>query len=86
VNRGEKSCDIYNLGNSSPVKLMDFIKVLEDVIGKKAVINHMGMQPGDVVKTAADISRSTEDLGYIPKTSILQQKSYIKANVIHGRI
>jgi len=70
VNREKKSCDIYNLGNSSPVKLMDFIKVLEDVIGKKAVINHMGMQPGDVVKTAADISRSTEDLGYIPKTSI----------------
>ncbi len=68
--RNVSSYDIYNLGNNKPVKLMDFICYLEKIIGKKAIINHMGMQPGDVVKTVADISKSVDEIGYNPSVPI----------------
>jgi len=61
---------IYNIGNNSPVKLMDFIKTLEKKIGKKAERNMMGMQPGDVYSTYADTSDLIKDLGYKPETSL----------------
>jgi UDP-glucuronate 4-epimerase len=64
------SYDIYNLGNNRPIKLMDFIGILEKTIGKKAIVNGMGMQPGDVIKTAADISKSVEELNYKPSVPI----------------
>jgi UDP-glucuronate 4-epimerase len=61
---------IYNIGNNNPVKLTDFIHVLEDRLGKKAHINFMPMQPGDVKSTYADISDLSRDTGYAPSTSI----------------
>lgn len=61
---------IYNIGNSAPVELMDFISVIEKTAGKTAVKQMMGMQPGDVVCTYADTSRLEEDFGYKPATSI----------------
>jgi len=61
---------IINLGAGSPVKLMDFIHIIEDKLGKKAKLNLMGMQKGDVKKTAADISLAKELLGYRPKVDI----------------
>ncbi len=61
--------EIFNLGNNTPVSLNEFITTLEEVIGKKAKINQMGMQPGDVNITYADISKAQKLLGYDPKTS-----------------
>ena len=61
---------IYNIGHGSPVNLMDFIKAIEHSLGKQAIINYMPMQPGDVLKTTADISRLKKELGYTPKVRI----------------
>lgn len=61
---------IYNIGNSSPVKLIDFIKEIEKALHKKAKINMMEMQPGDVEKTYADITGLINDFNYKPNTSI----------------
>ncbi len=61
---------IYNIGNNSPVKLMDFIETLEAAIGKKAEKNFMDMQDGDVVSTYADVSGLIEDFAYKPDTSL----------------
>ncbi len=61
---------IYNIGNGSPVKLMDFISTLEDKLGEKAKLNLVGMQPGDVYSTYADISELYSDFGYKPKVNI----------------
>ena len=61
---------IYNIGNSHPIDLMDFIKVIESTSGKKAILNMMDMQPGDVTCTYADTSRLEKDFDYKPATSI----------------
>lgn len=61
---------IYNVGNSNPIKLIDFIKILEDKIGIKAKLNKLPIQPGDVVSTYADVSDLDSDLGYKPQVSI----------------
>lgn len=47
---------MYNIGNNQPIKLMKFISVLEDKLGIEADKNYMGMQPGDVLRTYADVS------------------------------
>ena len=64
------SCEIFNLGNSNSEDLMDMIAVIEKYVNKKAKIRYLGMQPGDVKKTFADIEHSKRKLGYSPKTSI----------------
>lgn len=61
---------IYNIGNNKPVKLLEFISEIEIAIGKKAKINFMPLQPGDVVRTWADISMLQKDFGYEPETCI----------------
>jgi len=61
---------IYNIGNNSPVQLLDFIKTLEKAIGKEATKNFMDMQDGDVVSTYADVSDLINDFGYKPDTSL----------------
>jgi len=61
---------LYNLGNNKPVKLLDFIREIERSIGVKADINFLPMQPGDVVKTWADITESKNDFGYEPGITI----------------
>ncbi len=61
---------VYNIGNSNPVKLMKFISAIEKSTGKKAIINKMPMQPGDVPSTYADIDSLSKELGYEPKTNI----------------
>jgi UDP-glucuronate 4-epimerase len=62
-------CEIYNIGNSRAEELMDFIGEIEKNIGKKAKINYLPMQPGDVPATVADIAK-LQKLGYEPKTNI----------------
>ncbi|MEJ7735788.1 MAG: NAD-dependent epimerase/dehydratase family protein [Chitinophagaceae bacterium] len=64
------SYNIYNLGNNKPVKLIDFIKILEDLLGKEAHKRFVDMQPGDVLTTYADITASERDFGYAPETNI----------------
>lgn len=63
---------IYNIGFSHPVGLMEFIRVLEEIIGKKAKKEFLPMQPGDVYQTYADISKVNRDFGYKPSTSLKQ--------------
>ncbi len=62
--------EIFNLGNSTPVELLDFIGIIEDELGIEAQKRMLPMQPGDVEMTAADITRSTQLLGFAPKTSV----------------
>ena len=63
---------LYNLGNHKPVELMYFIAMLEELIGKKAVIRMLPRQPGDVDVTYADIDSAVRDLGYAPGTTLEQ--------------
>lgn len=61
---------IYNIGNSSPVKLMDFITAIERALGKEAKKDLLPIQPGDVPATYADTAALEAELGYKPNTSI----------------
>lgn len=61
---------IYNIGNNAPVKLMDFISILEKEIGKTATKNYMGMQDGDVQSTYADTEDLRNDFAYHPHTEL----------------
>jgi UDP-glucuronate 4-epimerase len=62
--------NIYNIGNSSPVKLLDFIETIEKALGKESVKEFHDMQPGDVYKTYADVSELEKNIGYAPHTSL----------------
>ena len=59
-----------NLGNNSPVKLLDLIHTIAEVTGNKLEIEQLPMQPGDVNITFADISKAQKMLDYEPKTSL----------------
>jgi len=61
---------IYNIGNSKPVKLTDFIEAIEQALGKKAQRQLMPIQPGDVEKTWADVTSLKEEYGYNPDTPV----------------
>ena len=64
--------EIFNLGESQVVKLSYMIELLENALGKKAIIDRQPMQPGDVPLTFADISKARARLGYNPHTKIEQ--------------
>lgn len=66
---GHPSHKLYNIGNSDLLSLMDFIKLIEEFLGKKAKMKMLPMQLADVKQTSADIKESTRDFGYSPKTS-----------------
>lgn len=61
---------IFNVGNSTPVKLIDFITTLEEAIGRKAILEMLPMQPGDVEVTYADTAKLEKAVGYKPSTSL----------------
>ncbi|MEJ7586590.1 MAG: NAD-dependent epimerase [Ferruginibacter sp.] len=61
---------LYNIGNSKPVKLTDFIEAIETKIGRQAEKKLMAMQPGDVHRTFADVTPLKENMGYRPTTPI----------------
>jgi len=61
---------IYNIGNNKPVKLMDYIAALEIALGKKAKINFLPLQPGDVPDTYADSDNLKKKFNYKPSTSV----------------
>jgi UDP-glucuronate 4-epimerase len=61
---------IYNIGNNKPAELFDFIRILERQLGRKAKMNLLPMQPGDVPKTFADVDDLMKDVGFKPATSL----------------
>lgn len=61
---------VYNIGNSSPVELMDYITALEDALGIEAKKNMMPMQPGDVMETSADTADLYNTIDFKPETSV----------------
>ncbi len=61
---------LYNIGNNQPVKLMRFIEVLEAALGRKAKMNLLPMQPGDVPATYADVDDLARAVGFRPSTSL----------------
>ena len=65
-----KGFEIFNLGNSNPVELSDLIKLIEKITGKKAAVNYIDSQAGDMIKTYADILKARKMLKYNPKISI----------------
>ena len=79
---------IYNIGNQRAVALMDYISALETQIGRKAIIEFVGAQPGDVPNTESDSSRLVEEFDFAPRVSLEQgikrfiewYKSYYKVD------
>lgn len=67
---GRALSEVYNIGHSTPVALMDFIRCIERVSGHRAECRMVPMQPGDVRTTCADTSRLVRDYGYRPRTGI----------------
>jgi UDP-glucuronate 4-epimerase len=61
---------VYNIGGGQPVKLMRFIELIEENLGRKAKIKFLPMQPGDVADTTADVTTLREDVGYQPLTPV----------------
>lgn len=61
---------LYNIGNQTPVALMDFIEALESALGRTAVKRFLPLQPGDVPETHADVGDLTTDMGYRPTTPV----------------
>ena len=70
INKLKSNFNIFNIGNSNPINLLDFIRFLEIEFNKKAELDLCQIQPGDVVSTWADISKLKETLNYSPSTSI----------------
>ena len=69
INYNDTQYEIINLGGGAPVSLNQMIETIEKVLNKKAKIERLPMQPGDVNKTAADITKAKKLLNYNPKTS-----------------
>lgn len=64
------TCEVFNLGNHKSEELMDVVRLIEEKLGKKAEIEFLPMQPGDIPESFADIDKSTEMLGYKPTTNV----------------
>jgi len=71
-NRSDTVFEVYNIGNGTSVPLMDFIQAIENACGKKAIIRFKDMQPGDVLKTHADVTALKEKFLYTPKTNVIE--------------
>ena len=65
-------CEVFNIGNTKSEYLMDMIRVIEETLRKKAKINFIDIQPGEVKKTVADISYTQKRLFFKPKTEIFE--------------
>ncbi|MBX3385210.1 MAG: epimerase, partial [Phycisphaeraceae bacterium] len=75
---------VWNLGGSDPVTLADMVATIERVVGRKAEVQRLPSQPGDVERTFADLTRSAAELGYRPSTpfevGVRKQWEWIKAS------
>jgi len=63
---------LFNIGNNSPVALMDFIRTVEQACGQQAIKEYLPMQDGDVPITYADTRRLQQAIGYVPSTSLAE--------------
>lgn len=63
---------VFNIGNNSPVKLMDFVVAIENAVGKKAIKNFMPLQAGDIPSSCADVTELAASIGFRPNTPIQQ--------------
>ena len=63
---------VYNIGNNKPVQLMDYIDALEKTLGKKAKINFLPLQPGDVPDTYANVDNLNKKFSFKPSTSVIE--------------
>ena len=61
---------VHNIGSHRPVELMRYIEIMEECLGRKAVLNLLPRQPGDVLATYADIESLSEQVGYRPRVSL----------------
>jgi UDP-glucuronate 4-epimerase len=79
---------VWNLGNSTPVTLSEMISTIERVVGKRADVRRLPMQPGDVERTWADLARASAELGYAPMTTFEQgvkaQWNAMQAAALHS--
>lgn len=66
----DSSYEVINLGNNQPVTLSELVATIEEVLGKKALLNKLPEQPGDVPVTFADISKAQQLLGYAPRVGL----------------
>jgi UDP-glucuronate 4-epimerase len=71
IKLSSKTYEIINLGNNKPIKLIDMIQQIETILNKKAILNKLPSQPGDVLTTFADISKSNKVLNFSPKTKFI---------------
>lgn len=79
VNTNDTVFEIFNLGGDKTVSLIEMVETIEDILGKKAKLNKLPMQPGDVNRTCADIAHSRETIGYNPKTTFKEgMKKFIE--------
>lgn len=79
VNTNDTVFEIFNLGGDKTVSLIEMVETIEDILGKKAKLNKLPMQPGDVNRTCADITHSKEIIGYNPKTTFKEgMKKFIE--------
>ena len=86
----ENNNDVYeilNLGNSSPVSLKEMINTIAEVLNKTPNIQELPMQPGDVERTFADISKAKKLIGYNPKTSFQEGiENFVKWYIINKNL
>lgn len=86
----ENNNDVYeilNLGNSSPVSLKEMINTIAEVLNKTPNIQELPMQPGDVERTFADISKAKKLIGYNPKTSFKEGiENFVKWYIINKNL
>lgn len=87
VNNNKDVYEILNLGNSSPVSLKEMIDTIAEVLNKIPNIEELPMQPGDVERTFADISKANRLIGYEPKTSFKQGiENFVKWYIINKEL
>ena len=66
----EDAFEVINIGESKTVSLLELVALLEERLGKKAILEHLALQPGDVPETWADLKKAKSLLGYAPHTDI----------------
>lgn len=71
-NKNSNLYELFNIGNSKPVQLMEFVEAIEKVTNKKAIKEMLPMQPGDVLQTWADVEDLKSQYGYNPNFSVLE--------------
>jgi len=64
------NCEIYNIGNNSPVELQEYVEIIENALGKVAKKEYLPMQKGDVIQTYADVDKLSEATGFKPSTPL----------------